>query len=345
MADFNNAQVQQIIATDPQIKAWAAAFRKQYPIEAGVKYNLSSPIVQDGQKLQQQINSYLQSTYGVTVPSDYRTGSDVAGNADLVQDTPFYKDPWFWATVGLPVGGAVAGAALGGTGGMAAGDVGATTTVPEAGAIVEGGTAAGTGAAATTGGAAATGGEAAADGGVWAADGTFVGETLPTTGLATGGASTGILSSLAKYAPLIKDAGSAISAGAQAATNNRQTTAEDSLKSYDEFLKYASEEDKQRAQARRDAYAGNYYATGSHSPNDPTPPKVSANYMQTLSALEQQAMKRLMQDPQYGTNTIPPFKPGQPGSPGMPTDPGTLEQIGTWAGPLLKLGGDIWSTQ
>ena len=158
------------------------------------------------------------------------------------------------------------------------------------------------------------------------------------TGVATGGS---ILSRLGSTQGLLKNAGmagQAVSNASSAAGNTRRADTDTNVSAQSAYnqalLSRAALEQKQRDSALRDVYAAGYFRDMPRSPYNPvqTPRGVSQNYLQALGGLEGQAMQRLQQGPQYGTNQMAPLNP-------YATRAGIGERIGNWVGPALSIAG------
>lgn len=95
-------------------------------------------------------------------------------------------------------------------------------------------------------------------------------------------------------------------------------------------------ESDQRNQANKDVYRAGWYANRQSSPFNPMAPQPIGDAATTsMNELADQGSAQLATGPQYGTNTMPGIAPYVP-TPYTPSQPGTLEQVGTWAGPLLS---------
>ncbi len=153
---------------------------------------------------------------------------------------------------------------------------------------------------------------------------------------ASGGGLLSTIGSMAtKFAPKLGQVGGAISAATNAAGNNRldaDSAAVRGTAAYEaELGNRAAVDAKQRSTAADDIYRASWYKNRTASPNNtrgltPTSPE----FMNSLSALEQQGMQRIAQPSPYNMNTVDPLRPYKP------TKPGMLEKAGTWAGPLLS---------
>ncbi len=178
--------------------------------------------------------------------------------------------------------------------------------------------------------------------------------TLAGIGGATAGAGKGILgaigSTLGKAAPILSGAGKAIGAATSAAGQNQmnQEAVDRAANAQNisgqqafqnELQNMATTEAGQRTGARKDLYRASAAKNPRVSPFDPVGgPKLSPEYMAGLSDLEKEALLRLSQPAQYGTNTMqaPSYTPYVPKKIGS-----TMQTIGNWASPALSIAGAI----
>lgn len=171
--------------------------------------------------------------------------------------------------------------------------------------------------------------------------------TLPAggTGLGAGAgaaaSSGGFLSrvgQMAKSRDVLSGAGDAVSAGTQAAGQNRINADETRRLAdrdfEDELMRRNQVEQDERNNALKDVYRNSWYTNRQAGPNNTrgiTP--MSSQYMATLADLAGQGSNRLGTDAQYATDNVDPLKRFEP------SKPSTMERIGTWAGPILKIAG------
>ena len=175
---------------------------------------------------------------------------------------------------------------------------------------------------------------------------------LPPT-LAAPGVLTGSLTAAQRIAQGLRGAGALVGGATQQAAENRAVEANQGLEAnaqnisgqsgYEtQLLNRAKLEADQRKSALQDAARASYFTNRQSGPFNPRPPAaMSPAYTQSLSALEQQALRRLQTRPQYETETMDPLKPyvpyvprNQPGG-----RPGSLERVGNWLAPGLTLAG------
>lgn len=153
----------------------------------------------------------------------------------------------------------------------------------------------------------------------------------PGAAVITGGS----LGTLGRVGQIAGALGRGSDAATQAAGQNRinaDDTAMQAQRDYEnELQSRATTDASQRKSALQDVYRQSFFSTPQNSPYDTrgvTPP--SADYLNTLSTLEKQALLRLQNPSPYNMNTVPPLTPYKP------KKPSTLEQIGTWASPALS---------
>ncbi len=238
------------------------------------------------------------------------------------------------AEAGVAAAAPLASTALLGTGAAAALPAG----------IASGTSAAGLGAS-LAGGAAAAGGGAAASGGLAPLASTptsMAGLTLPagvpsgtSAALGSTGSTLGTVSRVAKAANMAGDIGERISNASGAAGNNRRDDAQFgqvAQRTYESALMdRAVLEGKQRHDADKDVYRASFFKNEKPGPYNPkTLPPVSAEYMGSLSALEQQGLERLKAPAKYDAATLKPLVEHEV------EDAGTLEKVGSWVGPTLS---------
>ena len=246
------------------------------------------------------------------------------GNWDTQETHGWFSHPESWLQLGLGAAGGIGAAtALSG----AAGGAGAASgAAPAASSAVAPAAAAGGVLPSTTIG---TGYIPAITGGT--------GITGGAGGAVTGGS---ILSKLGGTQGLLKNAGmmgQAVSNASSAAGNTRRADIDTNVGAQSAYnqalLSRAALEQKQRDAALRDVYAAGYFRDQPRSPYNPAPRQgVSQNYLAALGGLEGQAMQRLQQAPQYGTNQMAALNP-------YATRPSIGERIGNWAGPALSIAG------
>lgn len=160
-----------------------------------------------------------------------------------------------------------------------------------------------------------------AGGGVMASDGTIIpGAVGP--GLSSG---TSVLSDVGKYAKnlLSKTGLGAISEGIAGAT---QQAAQNRIAQNDPYVKRGQLEMAQRNNALKQAYIANQTMNPRNSPFDPNPVQAPTGaYATDMTNVAGQDQSQLATPPQYLTSQFPSLQPG------------TLEQIGQWAGPILSV--------
>lgn len=246
--------------------------------------------------------------------------------AEWDADTGTFKNALDWGKiVGYAVGGAVGGEALTAAGG-AGGTGGATSALgPSTPANMAATTAAVTPPAALT----------------------------PGVGTVTGVGSA--LSTVGKVGSLISDVGQAVGNATSAAGNNRLGQEGADLAANAQNITAANDyqnqliarsklESDQRTQALKDAYRASYATNRTPGPfNTGGLTKYSPEYLASLSALQRQALARLEQHPQYGTDTMAPIPPYTPYVPSRSPNgqPSTLERVGNIVTPALSIVGAI----
>lgn len=224
------------------------------------------------------------------------------------------------------VGGAGASAPSLGGGSTIAANLGAASAIPAVAAP----TAAAAGAGSVT--AAVQGTEAGIYGGA---------------GSATAGSSPSLLSRIGAAATsdrtsrILDAAGNLVSAGTQAAGQNRTDAFDANTRANNmyenQLMARSRDEQAQRSQALKDVYRSSWYANRQASPNNTRGlTAISPEMQATLDALRDQGKTKLATGAQYDSNAVDPLtRPEMPG-------PGTLERVGTYAGPILtglgKLG-------
>jgi hypothetical protein len=161
-------------------------------------------------------------------------------------------------------------------------------------------------------------------------------------GLGTGAGTTGLMSTAGKLASkfmtgkgadLLSDVGRGIGAATDAAGNNRLAADESRRRGENDYESHLQDrsilETRERANALDDAYRSSWYQNRQAGPNNTrgvTP--MSPEFMNTLSALERQAMEQLANKPTYGTASMPELKKF------TPTPQSGLEKAGSWAAPI-----------
>jgi len=158
-----------------------------------------------------------------------------------------------------------------------------------------------------------------ADGGAFDSEGNFIGDSTVSGADGSGGP----LSTIGKYAKILSGVGGAISSATDAAQKNR-------IAQNDPYVQRGKLEDAQRNQDLRNVYMADKAMNPTHSPFDPVAPTLpSGNYATTLQNLSEQGTSALSKAPQYNVGSFPSLQPG------------VLEKIGQWAGPILKTIGSI----
>lgn len=159
------------------------------------------------------------------------------------------------------------------------------------------------------------------------------GDMPPITGVPSGtdaaaagvdlGSAGGTLGTIGKYAKLLSQVGRGISSATNAADNRRLSTA-------DKYVSRGRLEDEQRNQALKNLYVADRANNPSHSIFDPVPAyRPSGNYAAALNDISNQGLQTLSKPATYNAANFPSLEPG------------TLEQIGQWAGPLLSIIGNV----
>lgn len=159
------------------------------------------------------------------------------------------------------------------------------------------------------------------------------GDMPPITGVPSGtdaaaagvdlGSAGGTLGTIGKYAKLLSQVGRGISSATNAADNRRLATA-------DKYVSRGRLEDEQRNQALKNLYVADRANNPSHSIFDPVPAyRPSGNYAAALNDISNQGLSTLSKPATYNAANFPSLEPG------------TLEQIGQWAGPLLSIIGNV----
>jgi hypothetical protein len=137
---------------------------------------------------------------------------------------------------------------------------------------------------------------------------------------------------------MVSAAGSAIGSASEAAGENRRTDAtigQSAQRTYEgALMDRAKLERDQRHDADKDVYRSSFFRTEQPGPYNPKPlPKVTPEYMGSLSALEQQGLARLAKPPEYDSTKLKPLTE-------RTIDPATgLETTGEWVGPTLNVIG------
>lgn len=171
----------------------------------------------------------------------------------------------------------------------------------------------------------------------------FVGPTLEQAGKTAG---KGILSRVGdiltngKTSDILSAAGQSIGAAADAAGKNRMAEADMNIKGQDayerELMARSADEQKQRNTALDNVYRQSWYANRQTSPYDPRPvTPLSADMQSALDALATQGKTKLANGAQYDSNSVAPLAPY------TPTKKGVLEEVGTWASPILTGVGNV----
>lgn len=186
-----------------------------------------------------------------------------------------------------------------------------------------------------------------------------VGGTVGSTAATTGGRSilsrignavTGGGSTQDRIGQLLSMGADAAGRGAQAAGNNRAERGSDAARAaalnitgesnfQNQQLAQAREEAAQRDEARKNLYRASYMKNPQVSVENPRgAPTFSPEMMEGLSNLEKQALQRTADEPQYTSAKMraPRFEPLNPEDL-QGGEPGTLETIGTWLAPGLKI--------
>lgn len=188
--------------------------------------------------------------------------------------------------------------------------------------------------------------------------------SLPEVGTVPGVAPSGAVSAatggslLSKIGSTLPDLAKATGAATTAAGNNRLTQENTGLTANaqniqgqsafeNELMNRAQEEDRQRTNARQDAYRASAASNPSVSPFDPRPPVLSPAFKTSIANIGAQGSARLAQPAQYGTTTLPALKPYVPVNPAdvqgaTGTKKGVLETIGDYASPGLSILGHLF---
>lgn len=311
------AQIQATLDADPEYQAWKQA----HPRGASILQNSGDRGAGAAQlyKIRQRLG----------IPDGYAISQK--GIGPLVWNP---DDPW-WKSVAI-----IGALGLGGYG---------LSMLPAFGAAAAGGTAASTGTAAgTTLEGVLAGGEIAP-----AAAGIGSGTAAATAGTAAIGKSI-----YDRIGGVLQAGGRMAGSAAEAAGNNRLTAdevarrsqsdfdqlSERSLQDFENSIQGRSKlESDQRNNALKDVYRQSWYANRQPGPNNTRGlPALSPEFMATLTDLEKQAVLRLQQDPQYGTNVMPALSPYKP-TLYRPTSPSGAERAGTWLAPTLGILGSIFT--
>ena len=153
------------------------------------------------------------------------------------------------------------------------------------------------------------------------------------TSAGTGG---GLLSTIGKNASMLGAAGQAVGNATQAAGNNRMTAAQQAItgqSAYEQELNNRAKTDAtQRADALKNIYRASFFNNVPTSPyNTKGNAPISQQTLDTLNSLAAQGTTRLANASPYDMNTTAPLTPYSP------SQPGTLEQVGTYAAPALSI--------
>lgn len=132
------------------------------------------------------------------------------------------------------------------------------------------------------------------------------------------GDSSDPLASIGKWAKLLGAIGSGISGATNQSAQNR-------LAQNDPYVQRGRLEDDQRTAALKREASADYAFNPVHSPFDPSAARMpSEPYASTLRNLQSQDSAMLAKPPSYDVTGFPSLQAG------------TLEQIGRWAGPILR---------
>lgn len=110
------------------------------------------------------------------------------------------------------------------------------------------------------------------------------------------------------------------------------------------LISRAKLESDQRQQSLKDMYRASYAKNRQSGPfNTRGLAAYSPEYLAGLSDLEKQALLRLHQDPQYGTDKMTPVAPYAPYVPSQTPNaqPSTLQSVGNWLSPAVSTIGTI----
>lgn len=301
-------------------------------LKAGLKLDAEGrPMTADGK--------YISPVaFGGAAPSN---GSFLKTRPEFNQDTGRFESGVDWGNVlSAGVGGVLAAGALPailGAGGGAGGATGAAA----GGALPS--TTVGSGFVPGIAGSAGLGAEAAGVG-AGVLPSTVIGTgAIPAIaapasagGIATGGS---ILSNIGSQLGGLRGIGQAVSSATSAAGNTRRADTDTNVAAQSAYnsglINRAMLEQQQRKQALADVYRNNWFTNQPRSPFNPTQRMaLTPGYQQALSELEQQALARLQSAPQYATTNMPALEQYR-------SKPGTLERIGSVAGPAASILGSL----
>jgi hypothetical protein len=163
----------------------------------------------------------------------------------------------------------------------------------------------------------------------------------PSAAAAAGSAAPSLLSRIGEYIKdpnLLEEIGRMISGASNAAGQNRVGQAGMDILGRDAYerqlMSRAELEGKQRNTAEDQLYRASFFKNEQPGPFNTRPlAPISPEYREGMTALEQEALRRLKIKGEYDTDAMPDLAPY------TPSKPGTLEKIGDWLGPILGVGG------